>query len=299
MPVTDKELEEDPDLRQWIEREFPQGAAEFSDPVSRREFLKLMGASIALAGVNACTQPPLEKIVPWVKAPENVIPGEALYYATCLSIEGTARGVLVESHMGRPTKVEGNPRHPDSLGASDVFMQASILELYDPDRSKTLMQRGQISTWASFRQEMTERRQSFSATRGKGLRILTGRLSSPSLEKNMRDLLSRYPEARWHSYEAVGQDNRREGTRLAFGEAVEFHYDLREADTLLSLDSDFLCRGPGGLAYARQFADRRRLRDKAPGMNRLYCVESAFSRIAERRRITGFRSDALKSKALP
>jgi molybdopterin-containing oxidoreductase family iron-sulfur binding subunit len=122
-----------------LHREFPHGASEWLDPASRRTFLKLMGASFALAGVTACTKQPLEKIVPYVKQPEEIVPGRPLFFATATTLGGYATGVLVESHEGRPTKVEGNPAHPASLGATDVFSQASVLGLYDPDRSQALM----------------------------------------------------------------------------------------------------------------------------------------------------------------
>ncbi len=132
------EYADTPEFREWVAREFPPLASEWSNEVSRRRFLKLMGASFALAGVSACTRQPLEKIVPYVKQPEEIVPGQPLYFATALLLDGFARGVLVESHEGRPTKIEGNPAHPASLGASDVFMQAELLALYDPDRAKAL-----------------------------------------------------------------------------------------------------------------------------------------------------------------
>src|SRR5688572_28917427 len=137
-------------FEEMLHREFPAAASEFTDEVSRRRFLKLMGASIALAGVAGCTYKPEEKIVPYVNQPEQVVPGRPLYFATVQTRNGYARGVLVESHEGRPTKIEGNPQHPASLGSSDVHMQASLLDLYDPDRSQTVTRAGREATWSDF-----------------------------------------------------------------------------------------------------------------------------------------------------
>ena len=130
---------ETPEFQQWLHREYPAGASEWPEGQSRRDFLKLMAASFALAGVTACTRQPQETIVPYVKQPEEMIQGIGLQYATAMAIGGYATGLLVESHEGRPTKVEGNPDHPMSLGAANVFHQASVLELYDPERTKTVL----------------------------------------------------------------------------------------------------------------------------------------------------------------
>src|SRR5438270_9687079 len=140
----------DPAFQQRLYREFPSQIEAIADPVERRTFLKLMGASLALAGVTACTRQPAEKIVPYVRQPEELIPGRPLFYATAMPLGGIATGLLVESHEGRPTKVEGNPDHPASLGACDAFSQAAILGLYDPDRSQALSFEGEISSWARF-----------------------------------------------------------------------------------------------------------------------------------------------------
>ncbi len=142
-----EELAETPDFHDYVGREFPEQASEFTDPSGRRQFLKLMGASIALAGVSACTRQPDEKIVPYVRQPEEIVPGRPLFYATAMPNGGYAMPVLVENHMGRPTKIEGNPEHPASLGATDLYGQASVLGLYDPDRSRSVRYRGDIRTW--------------------------------------------------------------------------------------------------------------------------------------------------------
>jgi molybdopterin-containing oxidoreductase family iron-sulfur binding subunit len=241
--------------------------------VARRTFLKLMGASLALAGVTACTKQPPEKIVPYVRQPEELIPGKPLFYATSMAVGGVATGLLVESHEGRPTKIEGNPLHPGSLGASDVFAQAAILGLYDPDRSKTLRNLGEIRPWSAFLGAINAALTAQKPLKGAGLRILTESISSPTLAAQIHDLLARFPSARWHQWDPASRDNARAGARLAFGEYVDAQYHLDQADVILSLDADFLGGGPGALRYAREFAKRRRPED-AEHMNRLYAIES-------------------------
>src|SRR5512133_699872 len=144
------ELADTPQFREYLHREFPEQASEWNDPKGRRSFLKLMSASLALAGVGACTKQPPEQIVPYVKQPEDIVPGRPLFFATAIPMSGVAQPVLVESHMGRPTKIEGNPEHPASLGATDAITQAAILGLYDPDRARTVTSRGDIATWGAF-----------------------------------------------------------------------------------------------------------------------------------------------------
>ena len=158
-------------FQEYLHREFPEAASEFTDPVGRRQFLRLMGASLALAGVSACTKQPAEAIVPYVRAPEDFVPGKPLFYATAVTLGGYATGVLVESHEGRPTKIEGNPEHPASLGATDLFAQAQILALYDPDRSQTLKQDGDIRTWSAFLGALRTVVEAKRSSQGAGLRI--------------------------------------------------------------------------------------------------------------------------------
>ena len=168
--------------------EFPDGVSEWLDPIGRRRFLKLMSASIALAGVGACTRQPLRPIVPYVRQPEELIPGRPLFFATALTLAGYARGVLVETHEGRPTKIEGNPDHPASRGASDIFMQAEILVLYDPDRSQAVIDDGQISNWDSFLGYLSGLAQAWKSNRGTGLRVLTRHETSPTFRDQMERL---------------------------------------------------------------------------------------------------------------
>jgi molybdopterin-containing oxidoreductase family iron-sulfur binding subunit len=242
--------------------------------VPRRDFMRLMGASVALAGAAGCTHSPPEAIVPYVKAPEELLPGEPLYFATALSLGGYALGVLVESHEGRPTKIEGNPDHPASLGATDAFSQAAVLGLYDPDRSQTVLLRGVIETWDRFLTTMTNERERWRASRGAGLRILTETVTSPTLAEQLADVLKDLPNAQWHQYEPAGLDNVREGARLAFDKYIDPAYYFDRADVILSLDADFLSSLPGSVRYARDFIDRRRVVKDAGRMNRLYVAES-------------------------
>jgi molybdopterin-containing oxidoreductase family iron-sulfur binding subunit len=272
-----EELAASPAFAETVEREFPRFASEWQDTadgVNRRRFLQLAGASLALGGLGACTRQPLETIVPYVKQPEEIVPGRPLFFATSLVLGGYAQAVLVESHEGRPTKIEGNPEHPASLGASDVFAQAAILGLYDPDRSQVTTELGSIRTWTGF---LTAIERPLAAQRGlggAGLRLLTGAVTSPSLAGQIGKLLQQMPRARWHQWEPAGAEAARAASELAFGRRLETRYDLRRADVVVALDSDFLTSGPGAVRYARDFADRRRLLDGERAMNRLYAVEA-------------------------
>jgi MoCo/4Fe-4S cofactor protein with predicted Tat translocation signal len=267
---------DDPAFREHLHNEFPSllpTMEQVADPVARRTFLKLMGASLALAGVTACTKQPAETIVPYVRQPEELIPGKPLFYATAMAVGGIATGLLVESHEGRPTKIEGNPLHPGSLGASDVFGQAAILGLYDPDRSQTLTHLGDIRPWSAFLGAISAALTAQRPLNGAGLRILTESISSPTLAAQIRGLLARFPSAKWHQWDPASRENARAGAKLAFGEYADAHYMFDQADVILSLDADFLGGGPGALRYARDFAARRRP-EQADRMNRLYAIES-------------------------
>jgi len=273
-----EELAGTKDFQEFLHREFPQGASEWEDGVSRRNFLKLMGASLALAGLNACTRQPAEKIVPYNVPPpiEEVVPGRPLFFATAMPLGGFATGLLVESHLGRPTKVEGNPNHSASLGGTDIFAQAAILTLYDPDRS-TGTATAVEANWKAFLTAVNPQIAAQRATQGAGLRILTETVTSPTLAKQIEQLLTTFPQAKWVQYEPVNRDAVRAGAEMVFGQAVATHYQLAEADVILSLDADFLVSGPGNVRYARDFANRRRVREEAKEMNRLYVVENTPS----------------------
>jgi MoCo/4Fe-4S cofactor protein with predicted Tat translocation signal len=271
-----EELSASPAFIELLKREFPAQAAEWNDPAGRRSFLQLMGASLALAGVVGCTRQPEEKIVPYVHAPEELVPGRPLYFATALTEGGFAQGVLVESHMGRPTKVEGNPEHPASRGATDVFGQAAVLGLYDPDRAQTLRELGETRPWDSFVSTLSAALDAQRPIQGDGLRVLTETVTSPTLAAQLEELLAELPKARWHQYEPSAPDNARAGAVLAFGEPVGIRHHLETADVILSLEADFVSEGPARLAAIRDFASRRRP-DAVAGMNRLYVVESTPS----------------------
>jgi MoCo/4Fe-4S cofactor protein with predicted Tat translocation signal len=268
-----EELAGSADFQDALHREFPKGASEWLDSVSRRGFLKVMGASLGLAGMTACTRLPLEPIVPYVKQPENVIPGRPMFYATAMTLGGYASPLLVESHLGRPTKIEGNDRHPASLGGTDIFAQASLLGLYDPDRSQTVTSMGDVRSWQAFLSAIRGPLSAQKALQGAGIRILTPTISSPTLADQLRNFLKIYPQAKRHVYEPVNRDNVLEGAKLAFGQPVETRYDFEKADVIVSLDADFLYAGfPGNVRYIRDFAKRR---DPDNGkMSRLYVVES-------------------------
>jgi MoCo/4Fe-4S cofactor protein with predicted Tat translocation signal len=259
-----------------LHREFPKGASEWVDSVSRRGFLKVMGASLGLAGMTGCVRLPLEPIVPYVRQPENVVPGRPMYYATASTLGGYASPLLVESHLGRPTKIEGNDQHPASMGGTDIFAQASLLGLYDPDRSQTVMSMGDVRSWQSFLGAFRGPLSAQKALQGAGIRILTPTISSPTLADQLRTFLKIYPQAKWHVYEPLNRDNALEGAKLAFGQPVETRYDLSKADVIVSLDADFLYAGfPGNTRYIRDFAKRRNPDDGK--MNRLYAIESTPS----------------------
>ena len=274
------ELADTPEFRALLHREFPPAASEWpqasewNDALSRRRFLHLMGASLALAGLTACTQQPTELIVPYVKPPEGIIPGKPQYYATAMPFGGAAMGLLVESREGRPIKIEGNPDHPASLGATDIFSQASLLTMYDPDRSQTITHFGDISTWSAFISEIRAALESQRGSQGAGLRILTETVVSPTLAAQLRELLRQFPAARWSQYEAVNHDHAIAGAQMAFGQPVTPLYRFENADVILAVESDFLSCGPGSLRYARDFARRRKVTTEQPQMNRLYAIES-------------------------
>jgi MoCo/4Fe-4S cofactor protein with predicted Tat translocation signal len=271
-----EELADTEAFQELLHREFPQGATEWTDPLSRRQFLTLMGASLALAGLTGCSRP-TEKILPYVRQPEEIIPGKPLFFATAMTLGGLATGLLVESHEGRPTKVEGNPDHPASLGATDAFAQAAVLGLYDPDRSQSVAYLGRIRGWSdavgALRTAMSLQREK----QGAGLRILTETVGSPTLAAQLQALLKDYPAAKWHQYEPAGTDSARAGARLAFGADVGHHYRFDKADVVLSLEADFLSCGPAHLRYVRDFTARRRVRGDKADMNRLYVVECELS----------------------
>ena len=271
-----EELADTEEFRAWLHREFPREASLWDDrALDRRRFLHLMAASLALAGcAGGCSNQGEEKILPHVRATEGVVPGKAMQYATAMPLGAGSLGLLVTSRDGRPIKIEGNELHPASLGATDAWAQASILSLYDPDRSQTVMHLGEISTWEAFLAELRGALEPRSSAGGKGVFVLSETVCSPTLARQKRQFQKKYPEAQWIQYEPVNRDNAREGARLALGQDAAAVYDFTRAKTVVSLDSDFLCQGPGSVRYARQFMDGRKVRGERKEMNRLFVIES-------------------------
>lgn len=262
------------DFGDLLAEKAPGLAAEW-DPLNRRDFLRLMGASLALGGLTSCTRQPREKIVPFVDPPEHMVPGKPMFYATAIASEGYGIGVLAESHEGRPTKLEGNDLHPSSLGGTDARIQAAILDLYDPDRAQVVRQLGRSSDWNSFVQAIAGAMTRAQADGGKGVRILSGNTTSPSFTALMDEFLAAYPQAQWHVFDPVHRDALYAATQQAYGEALDPVYHLENADVILALDADFLGQGPGRIRHARDFAARRKVEQGT--MNRLYAVESSVT----------------------
>jgi MoCo/4Fe-4S cofactor protein with predicted Tat translocation signal len=254
-----EELADTDEFRAYLNDEFAHRSTEWLDPANRRGFLKVMGASLALAGMTACTKQPKELIVPYVRQPPEFIPGKPLFYATAMAMSGVATGLLVESHLGRPTKIEGNPDHPGSLGASDYFHQASILTLYDPDRTQVVTNKGNISSWVAFQAAMASAREGASVKRGAGLRILSEPVISPTLGAQINAFLKDLPEARWHQFDPLTRAGVYGGATAAFGRSVNTIYRFDQADVVVSLDADFLSCGRGSLRYAHDFIAKRRV----------------------------------------
>ena len=271
-----EEAAETDDLKEYVEQEFPGLSGQIPQGVDRRNLLKVMGASLAMAGAAACTKLPQESIVPYVRQPENLIPGEPMFYATAHTVAGFARGVLVESHMNRPTKVEGNPDHPASLGSSTIFEQASVLNLYDPDRSETVLNRGSLSTWGQFTGALSTEAQSIGARKGEGLAILSGATTSPTLISQMNTLLAQWPSAKWYVHEPSANPAVASAAKKIAGRNAIVTYDFSQADVVVSLDADFLNSGPACLKYARQFSAKRGI-DNGQTPVRYYQVESSPS----------------------
>jgi MoCo/4Fe-4S cofactor protein with predicted Tat translocation signal len=273
-----EELIDEPGFEELLENEFPTGAAQYQevgDGVSRRNFLKLMGASMAFAGLTACTRQPDEPIVPYVKQPEDLIPGVPKFFATTMPFPTGAIPLLVKSNEFRPTKVEGNTQHPASNGSTDVFAQASILDLYDPDRSQNSSYRGEHRNFGDFHDAIDQYKAKAVASGGAGLRFLSETVISPTLAWQMQAVLKKFPSAKWYQWDPVNRDSARAASQTVFGQYAEPIYKFEAANVVLSLDADFLSGAhfPGFLPYSRAFIGRRKLAADVP-MNRLYVVES-------------------------
>ena len=275
-----------PSLKELPTRPAPAGLGK----LNRRQALGLLATGIA-SGLAACSKPD-EQIIPYVRMPEHVIPGVPEKFATTLPLAGIGRGVLVTSIDGRPIKVEGNPRHPGSLGATDVFAEAAVLSLYDPDRSRTILHGGSIASFETLRQALLPELAAARGGKGDGLRILTGRTTSPTMLRQIDSLLQAFPAASWHAYDPTDDDNARDGAQLAFGRQLVMLPKLDQARIIIALDADPLGHGPDQVRNGRGFAAHRST--SKDEFSRLYCIESALT-------ITGAKADerlALRPEAI-
>ncbi len=270
------QLADTPEFQEWVHREFPANASEMLDGNSRRTVLKLMAASFGLAGLTACRRP-VEHILPNAMGTEaeNYAPGEPFFYSTVMSQSGHVTGLMVETHDGRPTKIEGNPDHPHSLGAATAFQQASVLGVYDPDRSAKVLNGGKEAKWPDLVAAIAK----LALGDGAGLRFLSGFVSSPTLASLRADALKKYPKAKWVEYEALSRDNELAGAQLAFGQPLYAHPKWDKAKIVVALDHDFLGLDAPSPFFTRAFTKRRRVESEEDleKMNRLYAVESQFS----------------------
>ena len=273
------QLQDTPEFRGWLQREFPQGASEIDGgDVSRRGFLSMMGASVALAGLSlsACRRP-LKNLVPFTKGVEWSVPGKALFFSSAMPARGGSLPLVVTTFDGRPTKIEGNPLHPVSKGATDVWAQSSILDLYDPQRSTSVLFEGKPSDIPAFQTALA---QIIGAAKdGSALAFLADGVESPTCERLKKAILEKFPQAKWATYEPNGNELELEAAAVAFGAGHEVAFRIEAADILLTVDRDVL-GVEGDIASARAFASRRKV-DKAAdakaGMNRLYVVENRYT----------------------
>ncbi|MEM6369487.1 MAG: TAT-variant-translocated molybdopterin oxidoreductase [Myxococcota bacterium] len=264
-----------PEFESWASSEFPSAweEARLSD-VKRRDFLKIMGASMGLAGLtSACVRQPEEKIYAYVRQPEELLPGVPLHYASAIERAGYGTGVLVETHMYRPTHLAGNPDHPDSRGGTDPQVQASVLGVWDPDRSQNIVDRGNTSSWSQFVVEVAELLPALARSGGQGLRVLTGAVGSPLLAEHIERFLSVFPEARWHQWEAASRWNAHAGAKMAFGDVLEARYELSDAKTVFALDADFLGNMPGAIRHEKDLMGQRNDFDRVDEWARIYVAE--------------------------
>ena len=288
-----EEFADAPEFEEFVKEEYPQQAEEWEDGLSRRNFIKVMGASLAFAGLTGCVIQPAEKIVPYVKQPEEIIPGKPLFYATAMTLGGIATGLLAKSNEGRPTKIEGNPDHTGSLGATDVLAQASLLDMYDPDRSQEVLYRGTPSTWQSFMTQLRAKLDENRADGGAGVRFLTETVTSPTLIAQMRQILAELPNARWYQYEPVNKDNSIAGAKLAFGSPAQPIYKFDQATHVVSLDADIFSNF--NVRYIKDFNKSRLYNKEKTDINRLYAIETTMT-------LTGAKADhrlAVKPSQMP
>lgn len=269
------ELADTPEFREFLGDEFP-GELEIPDGMSRRKFLSLMGASLAFAGLAGCRRP-VEKIIPYVHAPENVVLGNPNYYASVTPFGLDSYGVIAENHEGRPTKLEGNPDHPASRGKSNALLQSEILNLYDPDRSPSPLIHGEAATWENFQAAWASLHKEFLASGGEGLAILSDQFTSPSLRRLKTLFKASFPNARWVVWEPVNEENIFKGWKAAVGKEIQPIYRMNKAQTIVALDADFLGTDRDVIRHTLDFAEGRRVTSEKEAMNRLYVAESSMT----------------------
>jgi molybdopterin-containing oxidoreductase family iron-sulfur binding subunit len=277
-----EEFVDAPEFEEFVKYEYPAHAEEWDNSVSRRNFIKVMGASLALAGLSGCVVQPTEMIVPYVNQPEGQIPGKPQYYATAMTLGGVANGVLARSNEGRPTKLEGNPEHPGSHGGTDVLTQAALLDLYDPDRSKEITNRGEPKTWQAFMNDLRTKVDDHRGNGGAGIRFLSETVTSPTLTAQFTQLKTELPNAKWYQYDPVNCDNAAAGSKLAFGSVVDTVYRFDQAERVLTLDADLF--SGFNVRYIKDFAKGRAWSEDKKNINRLYAVETTLT-------LTGAKAD--------
>ena len=270
------ELSQTPEFRKWVEQEFP-GGVEQLDGSSRRNVLKLMAASFGLAGLTACRRPE-QNIFPQSKGVENYIPGKPYFFSSVFTLNGESMGVLVETHDGRPTKIEGNPDHPYSQGKSTAVAQASLLSLYDPDRTQSITANGGTKTWEEFDKAAQSVFSPAALGQGEGLRFLSPRIVSPSLKAVKAEALKKYPKAKWVEFEPFAPERTLEASRLAFSQDLTPHYAFDKAAVIVAIASDFLGVDSATALPTRLFSKGRHVTEGADAqLNRLYAIESQYS----------------------
>ncbi len=269
-----EELSRSPEFEVFLGEEFPRLEPVWRSSVSRRDTLRLMAASMALGGLAACQKQPQEHLVPYVMPPEEVVPGNPVYYATASVVAGYAHGLMAESHEGRPTKVEGLPAHPANLGASDSASQASVLSLYDPDRSQAVRHGARVAGVQELMRDLAQRRKRWDRNGGEGLRLLTATVTSPSQSQRILTMLERWPQARWHAFEPLDRRSVYTGASWLLGRSLEPIYHFAKARVVVSLDADFLTELPGFVRYSHDFMSQRRPLEVETDLARLYTAES-------------------------
>ncbi len=270
-----EEFVDAPGFDEYVKREYPVHSEDWNSSFSRRSFVKLMGGTLALAGLSGCVIQPPEKIVPYVRPDEDVIPGIPIYFATAMSLGGVATGLLAKSYDGRPIKLEGNPGHPGSLGATDVFAQASLLDIYDPDRSQEINYRGGSTTWQNFMKSLRSTVEENRADGGTGIRFLTETCSSPTMQAQFKQIAAELPNSKWCQFEPFNNDNAMSGARMALGSPVNTIYKFDAADRVLLLDKDIF--SDFNVRYKKDYAKKKSLNALDGDIVRLYAIETMLT----------------------